>query len=227
MSCSRKTALNINERRRASYGSMVIFMKKFIVFLLTASLTAALAGCSFADSSAADAAPKSTAPAATEALLENQSQIAGTVTSIVGNEVVLALGEIKERTAPDGKMSEDSHSADSSTENTESSADSKATQGRGQGGFSGKMPSGERPSGDMPSGKMPSGNFGGGMSGSAEITPTGETGTYLIPVGLSLSGTSGSVADFSAITEGMTLRLTLEADSDGTQRIVAAEVLAQ
>lgn len=207
-------------------------MKKFIVFLLAASLMATLAGCSFADSSTADAAPKSAVPAATEALSENQSQIAGTVTSIVGNEVVLALGEIKERTAPGGRMGENSDSADSSAENAQSAADSKAMQGRGQGGFSGKMPSGERPSGDMPSGEMPtgempSGNLGGGMNGSVEVTPTGETGTYLIPVGLSLSGMSGSVADFSAISEGMTLRLTLEADSDGTQRIVAAEVLAQ
>ena len=197
-------------------------------------------GCSSGTNSQNKNNNNSSRPAQTEttALSSNQTQVAGKVTSIIGNEVVLALGEISTSSMPSAGNNETSAS---NSENSSASTSSSENQNsknsfRGSGQKPSGMPSGEAPSGEMPSGmpsgeapsgEMPSGgNFAGRTGGKVEITLNGETGTYIIPVGLSLSGLSGNTTDFSAITEGMILRLTLETNSDST-KVIAAEVLSQ
>lgn len=226
-------------------------MKKIIAaFLLTGMLSASLIGCSEENGSSSGATEGSQQAAVTEAeaLAENQSQIVGNVSSIIGNEVVLALGEVKENASAGGMDS--SGGADSQKDSSDGSSMSRPSGenafpeggsfpegempsgGRGSGNFQG----GERPSGDFSGGEMPGGDFEsgamqqGGMSGgrqNTEITLTGESATYLIPVGLTLSGASGTVSDFSAISEGMSLRLTLETTEDNQQNIVAVEVISR
>jgi hypothetical protein len=224
-------------------------MKKFYLFLMLFAFCFAC-GCSSGTNSQNKNNNNSSRPAQTETtvLSSNQTQVAGKVTSIIGNEVVLALGEIStssmlqaENNETSASNSENSSASTSSSENQDSK---NSFRGNGQ-RPSGEMPSGEKPSGmpsgeapsgempsgmpsgEAPSGEMPSGgNFAGRTGGKVEITLNGETGTYIIPVGLSLSGLSGNTTDFSAITEGMILRLTLETNSDST-KVIAAEVLSQ
>mgnify|MGYP006874685449 CR=1 FL=1 len=98
----------------------------------------------------------------------------------------------------------------------------------------GEMPEGmEFPEmGEMPEGmEMPEmgeggkgGNGGrGGMGGksSASVNKSGETATYIIPVGMTVSGASGRDSDYSAISVGNVLRLTV--NSEGY--VVAAEIV--
>lgn len=55
------------------------------------------------------------------------------------------------------------------------------------------------------------------------MTLTGETAVYFIPVGLELAGGG----DFSSISKGMTLQLTVETAEDGTESVVAASILSR
>ena len=91
----------------------------------------------------------------------------------------------------------------------------------------GNMPSGDMPTGDMP--EMPSGDFsapdgagfGKGGRKSASITKSGEESSYMIPVGMTIDGLSGRSSDYSGITVGTILTLTVS--EDGTVRAASAE----
>ena len=87
-----------------------------------------------------------------------------------------------------------------------------------QGASGSDMP--QRGSGsDMPGGSAPSGGFNGGsMGGALNVTYTGETATYLLPVGMAIG-----TGDYSSVTEGMVLQLTI--DGDGT--ITAVSILSR
>ena len=152
---------------------------------------------------------------------DGDTQVTGEVTSIVGNEVTLALGEVieNERENRGGEKPVDGEMPEMS-----------------EGGFgNGEMPEGfEMPEGgfgngempEMPEGmKIPEGGFGGNMKGgrggSSTIEKSGETAAYTIPVGMTISGAGGRNSDYSAISAGMMLRLTL--NSDGY--VVAAEII--
>lgn len=172
---------------------------------------------------------------------EGDTQIVGEVTQIVGNEITLALGNLIENNtekdmqkipqfdtengdAP--QMPQDGDMPKFDMENGE------APQ-MPEGGFP-DMGDGDFP--DMPEGGFPNmdgGNFPdmnsdeasgskrGGRKSSVSVEKSGETGTYIIPVGMTVIGASGRNSDYSAISAGMTLRLTL--NSDGYT--VSAEIL--
>ena len=78
----------------------------------------------------------------------------------------------------------------------------------------------EMPKGELGNGEMP-GNMKVGRSGPASIEKSGETASYIIPVGMKISGANGRNNDYSSISAGMVLRLTLNADG----YVVAAEIL--
>lgn len=65
--------------------------------------------------------------------------------------------------------------------------------------------------------------MGGGRSrgSSATIEKNGETSSYIIPVGMTVIGASGRNNDYSAVSAGMILRLTINANG----YVVAAEIL--
>lgn len=209
-------------------------MKKiFLAPLIIAGITV-LSGCE-KDGKNSDM-PQENVPAnasVTEYIMQDgDTQVVGEVTQIVGNEVTLALGEAVE----------------SSTEKDmpEMPPDGEKPQFDKENGDAPKMPfDGEKPQFDMGNGEfpqmpqgvdmpqMPEGGFPdidsgeapefkrGGQKSSVSVEKSGETGTYIIPVGMTVSGASGRSSDYTAVSAGMTLRLTL--NSEGYT--VAAEIL--
>jgi hypothetical protein len=134
------------------------------------------------------------------------------VDSIVGNEVTLALGEPQK--GGDTASSSSLEQGDQAQTGTEQSSDSgsQAPSGEMPSGEmpsgempSGQMPSGAAPSGKMPSGEMPSGQMPSGAGDSAQsgaqggrsvtLDYSGETATYLLPVGMAIG-----TGDFSDVT---------------------------
>lgn len=171
---------------------------------------------------------------------EGDMQIVGEVTQIVGNEVTLALGEAVENST-EKDMSEMPQNGDKPQFDMENGEFPQMPQGEDmpqfdmgkdevpqmpqdedipqmpEGGFS-NMDGGDFP--DINSGEAPEFKRGGRKS-SVSVEKSGETGTYIIPVGMTVSGASGRSSDYTAVSAGMTLRLTL--NSEGYT--VAAEIM--
>lgn len=150
-----------------------------------------------------------------ETLSEKQTQIRGQVTSIIGNEVILKLSgntsagksgnqersaETLEKKQSDGQENFDGDSSPSDTVSHELFASSSAASSEGVS--------------EIP-------------EESSETTASRETKTLLIPVGLTLSGGAESSArskDFSSISEGMSLIVTLENANSENEKVVAVRI---
>lgn len=160
----------------------------------------------------------------------SQTQITGKVTSVVGNQVVLAVGTLdrsgknSSSDAADGSQSDSSDSQITLTGESKtvlipvglslttgnSKRSSSSASGNSQGNAQGGAPT------------------GGGLSGGSQGTSGGSN---------EKSGGSGSTAaatrttqktrDFSSITKGMILQITEKTLSDGTQGIVKVAVLSE
>lgn len=208
-------------------------MKKiFLASLIIAGITV-LSGCE--KDGKESGMPRESASdnaAVTEYVMqEGDTQIVGEVTQIVGNEVTLALGEAVE--SNNGKdMPEMPQGGERPKFDSENGEALQMPQGDDMPKFD--RENGEAPQmpqdGDMP--QMPDGGFPdmdgeapefkrGGRKSSVSVEKSGETGTYIIPVGMTVSGAVGRSSDYTAISAGMTLRLTL--NSDGYT--VSAEIL--
>lgn len=189
-------------------------MNRKSFFLLLALLTLNLTACS--DSSEAQEQVQ-TAAANNYTAVATDTVVSGEVTAIAGNYVTLALGTVEENT-------DDNKSDDSSDSKSDMPADFDGEPPQmpdGENMPTGSMPDGNMPSGNMPSGNMPSGNmpdFGGRKT---SLTKSGEEGSYIIPVGMTIDGLSGRSSDYSGITVGTILTLTVS--EDGTVRAAAAE----
>lgn len=214
-----------------------------------------MTGCS-ADKNSGEAPAQEFAAQTEYVMQDGDTQITGEVTSIVGNEVTLALGEITENEKgnrggekpADGEMPEMQERAEvpegdfEKGEMPEMPEGAEIPEGDFEKGEMPEMPEGaEIPEGDFGNGEMPErmenskGDYGNGevqeglggentkgsKGGSATIEKNGETAAYTIPVGMTISGTGGRNSDYSAISAGMVLRLTL--NSDGY--VVAAEII--
>ncbi len=206
-----------------------------IALLLSITLVFFAAGCAKAGNQDAAGARQeldvTSEPAAADA---GSTTIYGRVDSIVGNEAVLALGEPQQGAKSSDQGSEQTGSEQQSGA-AKSQSDTSGTHQRGSwsgnasGGASsgeapaGAMPSGA-PSGEMPAGQMPSDDTSSAQSGSTRqgrsisLTYSGETATYLLPVGMAIG-----TGDFSDVTVGMVLSLTL--DAEGT--ITAVSILSR
>ena len=213
-------------------------MKRIMMLSLCLLLIAALLGCS------AQAEKEKTLQQ--EGVIQSAVQTEGTtvygkVEKIVGNEVVLALGEPERSTAssmggrPDGATGEGKASQGDVSGGERPNM--QASEGAGTRPSGGQIPSGG--SGERPnSGQMPSGSFGERPSGSVTfengqslqaggtLTETGrsvtliysgETGTFLLPVGMAIGA-----GDFSNVSKGMVLALSL----DGEETVTAVRILA-
>lgn len=148
------------------------YRNKVLAALLVAVLAAApLAACSQKTSpvSAGDASSGGKGNAS------SQTRIVGKVTSVIGNQVVLAVGTMKNAGGFGGR--------------SESPGSSGSRSGASGGTGSAASRSGRASSGSAVSGGQS--GVGSGFS-SADLTLTGETQTLLIPVGLTLS--SGGTA---------------------------------
>ena len=156
-------------------------MKRALIVLLSMALAWGLCGCSRESEGAFESGSGQTI---THEII-SQETIYGKVEAIVGNEVTLELGEPAE-----GVASRSEADSDGPEEETSLPAGNAAPED----GMS--MPEGEMsmPEMDMPEGgmSMPEGGMGGGQASAAaggrgvELEYTGETGTYLLPVGMSI-----------------------------------------
>ena len=195
-------------------------MNKKSFFLLLALLTLNLTACS---DSAEENQQITTAAPNNYTAVSTDTTVSGEVTAIAGNYVTLALGTVE-----DNKDDSDhSNSDDQSDGNYDMPSDLPDAPNNDGNGTPPEMPDGNMPSGDMP--EMPSGDmnapdgagFGRGGRKSASITKSGEESSYMIPVGMTIAGLSGRSSDYSGITVGTILTLTVS--EDGTVRAASAE----
>ena len=195
-------------------------MNKKSFFLLLALLTLNLAACS---DSAEENQQITTAAPNNYTAVSTDTTVSGEVTAIAGNYVTLALGTVEENKDD----SDNSNSDDKSDGNYDMPSDLPDAPNNDGNGTPPEMPDGNMPSGDMPemrSGDMnaPDGaGFGRGGRKSASITKSGEESSYMIPVGMTIAGLSGRSSDYSGITVGTILTLTVS--EDGTVRAASAE----
>lgn len=195
-------------------------MNKKSFFLLLALLTLNLTACS---DSAEETQQITTAAPNNYTAVSTDTTVSGEVTAIAGNYVTLALGTVEENKDD----SDNSHSDDKSDGNYDMPSDLPDAPNNDGNGTPPEMPGGNMPSGDMP--EMPSGDmnapdgagFGRGGRKSASITKSGEKSSYMIPVGMTIAGLSGRSSDYSGITIGTILTLTVS--EDGTVRAASAE----
>lgn len=190
--------------------------------MLTLNLTA----CS---DSAEEAQQMTTAAPNNYTAVSTDTTVSGEVTAIAGNYVTLALGTVEENKDDN---SDNNTSDDKSGDNSDMKSDFPDAPNNDGSSTPPEMPDGNMPSGDMPTGdmpEMPSGDFsapdgagfGKGGRKSASITKSGEESSYIIPVGMTIDGLSGRSSDYSGITVGTILTLTVS--EDGTVRAASAE----
>ena len=195
-------------------------MNKKSFFLLLALLTLNLTACS---DSAEETQQITPAAPNNYTAVSTDTTVSGEVTAIAGNYVTLALGTVEENKDD----SDNSNSDDKSDGNYDMPSDLPDAPNNDGNGTPPEMPDGNMPSGDMP--EMPSGDmnapdgagFGRGGRKSASITKSGEESSYMIPVGMTIAGLSGRSSDYSGITVGTILTLTVS--EDGTVRAASAE----
>ncbi len=185
-------------------------MNKKSFFLLLALLTLNLTACS---DSAEETQQITTAAPNNYTAVSIDTTVSGEVTAIAGNYVTLALGTVEENKDD----SDNSNSDDKSDGNYGMPSDLHDAPNNDGNGTPPEMP--EMPSGDM---NAPDGaGFGRGGRKSASITKSGEESSYMIPVGMTIAGLSGRSSDYSGITVGTILTLTVS--EDGTVRAASAE----
>lgn len=182
-------------------------MNKKSFFLLLAMLTLNLTACS---DSAEEAQQMTTAAPNNYTAVSTDTTVSGEVTAIAGNYVTLALGTVEENQNDSNNSNSDNKSSDNSDMKSDF-PDAPNNDG------SGTPP--EMPSGDF---SAPDGaGFGKGGRKSASIIKSGEESSYIIPVGMTIDGLSGRSSDYSGITVGTILTLTVS--EDGTVRAASAE----
>ena len=202
-------------------------MKKKNLFVILSVLTlysTALAGCSESsersDMTAETAAVNNYVPTASD------TTVTGEVTKITGNRITLALGNITEdSSAPD----ENSCNAPEADGNMPDFGGEKPDMNGNMPDFGGEMPD---MNGDMPDfgGEMPDmngtppdmGNMPSGKGGrkSASVEKTGEEAEYILPVGMPIDGLSGRSNDYSGVSAGDVITLTV----NDRGNVCAAEV---
>lgn len=183
-------------------------MNKKSFFLLLAMLTLNLTACS---DSAEEAQQMTTAAPNNYTAVSTDTTVSGEVTAIAGNYVTLALGTVEENKDDN---SDNNTSDDKSGDNSDMKSDFPDAPNN-----DGSSTPPEMSSGDF---SAPDGaGFGKGGRKSASITKSGEESSYMIPVGMTIDGLSGRSSDYSGITVGTILTLTVS--EDGTVRAASAE----
>lgn len=183
-------------------------MNKKSFFLLLAMLTLNLTACS---DSAEEAQQMTTAAPNNYTAVSTDTTVSGEVTAIAGNYVTLALGTVEENKDDN---SDNNTSDDKSGDNSDMKSDFPDAPNNDGSGTPPEMSSGDF---SAPDGA----GFGKGGRKSASITKSGEESSYMIPVGMTIAGLSGRSSDYSGITVGTILTLTVS--EDGTVRAASAE----
>lgn len=174
----------------------------FIILAFLSLYSTALCGC--AESNEKENMPAETAAVNNYVPKETDKTVSGEVTKITGNRITLALGTI---------------SADNSQAPDQSGDMPNMPEMNGdmpEGGFT--PPDGDFPemNGEMPqmNGEKPDmggnmGGKGGGRRGGSTVQKSGEEEEYILPVGMPIDGLSGRNSDYSGVTAGTVLTLTV------------------
>lgn len=196
-------------------------MKKILIIFTLCAVCAAFSGCKKENDPNVQ-----TSETVTEYVMqEGDTVVSGEVVSVVGNEVTINVGTVSQEESAqppsDGEMPAEG--------DTDGEGGDMPQRGERPNFGDGDMPDfagGERPDGgekpDFSGGDMQDGeNFRGGKKSSVKVETTGESESYIIPVGMTVSGSSGRQSDYNAISVGAAVQITL--NSEGL--VVACEIL--
>lgn len=149
-------------------------------------------------------------------LKENQSMVIGKITEIAGNDMTVSLLEESSMGSRGGKGGQNGDMPMPTGE------DGKPEMPEGQGDM--PMPTGEDGRPEMPEGQENSssdekkdGNKGERKTFYIE---TGETASYTVPVGTTVTTALGTKTNFSGLAEGDTIKIVLEKDDSGNDTVV-------
>lgn len=182
--------------------------KFFIILAVLALYSTAFSGC--AENNKKENIPAETTAVNNYVPKETDKTVSGEVTKITGNRITLALGTISEENTKAPEQNEDMPKEDFSFSEGKMPQNGNFTPPDGNfPGMNGEPPqmNGEKPdwSGERPdwSGK------GGGRRGGSSVNKSGEEEEYILPVGMPISGLSGRKNDYSGVTSGTVLTLTV------------------
>lgn len=171
----------------------------FVILAFMSLCTMTLSACG--DSSDENNMPENTAAVNNYVKQDTDTVVTGEVTKITGNKVTLALGTL------------------SKTEDTVDEGREPPVMGNGEmpsfGSGRPDMANGEKPdfSGERPDmAEGGSRDFAKGRRSAASVEKSGENAEYIIPVGMPIDGLSGRSSDYSGISAGTVLTLTVNAD---------------
>ena len=174
----------------------MIYSKRKCLFLAMAIMSAVMTGCTEQGSDIPVQSQQQEINNYTSAA--DDVTVTGEVTAITGNRVTLRITSGGNVEMPEG-------------ERPEMPGGERPEM---PGGERSEMPEGERP--EMPNGERPEMP----EDEPPEKSGNGEEAVYTIPVGMTVEGLSGRKTDYSGITEGMSLTLTVS--SDGVVRACKA-----
>lgn len=186
----------------------------FVILALMSLCTMTLSACG--DSSDENNMPETTAAVNNYVKQDTDTVVTGEVTKITGNKVTLALGTLSKTEDPADEGGEPpvmgkGEMPDMSGEFPDTAEGEMPSFGGGRhDSANGEKPdfSGERP--DMAEGG--SRDFAKGRRSAASVEKSGENAEYIIPVGMPIDGLSGRSSDYSGISAGTVLTLTVNAD---------------
>ena len=154
--------------------------------------------------------------------------VTGEVTAISGNYVTLALGTVKDSSEAPENAEQDGEARGAGGEMPEMDGEFPKMNGE-RPEMNGEIPerNGEFPQTDGENPRMNgggrSGAYGesGGRKSSSSIEKSGEEYSCTLPVGMKIDGLSGRSSDYSAVTVGTVLTLTIS--EDGVVRAAKAD----
>ena len=172
----------------------------FIILAVLTLYSTAFSGC--AENNEKENMPIETAAVNNYVPKETDKTISGEVTKITGNRITLALGTVS---------ADNSQPPENGGEIPEMNGEPPQ--------WNGEMPEGEfaPPNGEMPQMKGERPDWGGEMpaqgrgrrKGSSTVQKTGEEAQYILPVGMPINGLSGRKNDYSGISAGAVITLTV------------------
>lgn len=182
----------------------MIYSKRKCLFLAMAIMSAVMTGCTEQGNDIPVQSQQQEINNYTSAA--DDVTVTGEVTAITGNRVTLRITSGGNVEMPEGERPE--------IPEGERPEMPEGERPEMPGGERPEMPEGERP--EMPNGERPEMPEGE----PPEKSGNGEEAVYTIPVGMTVEGLSGRKTDYSGITEGMSLTLTVS--SDGVVRACKA-----
>ena len=199
-------------------------MNKKNLFILLAVMSFYMAGMSGCSDEKEERMPQMTTAAVNNyETKDTDITVTGEVTEITGNRVTLALGTLSENNNSSPGRNDDSGSdfpqmpegerPDFGSGEMPDGGFGREKSGRDGSGFE-KGSFGENNDFGMDGDRAMGGDrkMGGGRRGGASIDKSGDEGTYIIPVGMPIDGLSGRNSDYSVITVGTILTLTVNED---------------